>query len=267
MRSLISAAVLAGALVVVPVSTAPANGADDAFFQYPDQDDKTFYPLVHDHFRDFTTLYYVTSDEVMAERWTVTDALGEVIRDSGTYGYSMGQVSWAGRNDAGDLMPPGTYTLSVTAEQSPVGTEEGQELSHTLTRSVTIATDSVTVKKRVRYVPGAPGTPYWDKARATGSCTASKSYQSALLDCRGYGRAWAKYSFYLPTRGEEPGAGMVRNVRVSFSGDTLCCAPGRVTRKITHPRRHIYVGVVKVTGWRAFRINAFRATYQYTKRR
>lgn len=264
MRLLISAVMLLAGLVATAAPS--ASSADPEFYSYVDHYAKTFYPVVRDGYRDETRMYFGYEGDVVSERWEIRNSDGRVVRSSQTYPYGAGEVIWAGRNNDGEVVTPGTYRITVFTEQDPYGQPEDADLSHELSRQVVLTTDTVTITKRVRWVPGV-SSPYWDSARATGDCAAYKLHREARLDCHGRGRVSASYSFWLPTRGEERGAGPVRNVHWGFVGQIACCAPGTVRKTFSHPRPHIYRGVVTVTRWRAYRIFSFNASYQYDKRR
>jgi hypothetical protein len=247
--------------------TSRASAADDTYFTDISQWWSTFYPVVKDGYRDATFVYFSTDNDFVDGSWTVQDADGATVYTSSRFNYiGEEEVRWNGRDDSGNAVGPGNYVLTITVEEDPIGSHEGDQLTHAFSRSVTVKTDVVTRHERVRWVPGRGTDPYWDSATATGRCRAMKLYREALLDCWGKGHARASYAFWLPTRGEERGAGPVRNVKVWFGGEIRCCAPGTVTKRITHPRKHIYRGVVTVTNWRAYSIRSFNATYSYKKR-
>jgi hypothetical protein len=253
---------------LVPITSAEA--ADAPIFQGVFQQFSTFYPTVKDDFRDTTQVHFGTDVALDSETWTVTDSAGAVVKsvDVGPGpAYYDNTVEWDGRTDTGAMAKPGTYRIDITVQRTAIGTMEGDNLIFTLSRYVTLASDVVTRHVHVTWVPGSTGSGYWDSKSTTGRCRAIKLPHSAYLDCWGRGSAKASYSFWLPTTGEEPGAGPVRNLHLYFTGVKHCCQPGKVIKKITHPHKHIWKGVVTVTDWRAYQIDSFNATYSYLKRR
>jgi hypothetical protein len=263
---LLARVVTAAALLVPGLFGLPtAQAADDEFFTDVSQYNTTFYPLVVDNYRDVTVVWFDTADDITTSSYAVTDAEGAVVKSNGFVKFrGENLVEWRGRNDIGGKVGPGVYTITITVEQDPIGTD-GENLTHTLSRTVHVVTDQVVRHKRVRWIPGAGYASHWDSREATGRCRTVKLYREALLDCWGRGHATLRYSMWIPTRGEEPGAGQVRDVKAFFVGQMGCCKPGTVTKRLWHPRRHIWNATVTVTNLRSYSVYSFNVTYSYTK--
>jgi hypothetical protein len=175
----------------------------------------TFYPLVHDDYRDTTTMHYRLSRSATVVA-RVLNSTGHRIRyvSLGTRGQGRHTWTWGGGRDDGQKVAPGNFRIRITAH---AGT----------TRSVT---ETVTVATGWRTGAGYRGKYGWYTSSTSHSDYCGVDFDSYFatvqLTCF-YGGAYAqaKYNFAIPSN--------AYNVRWTVYGDvvagdkTLRSASGR----------------------------------------
>jgi hypothetical protein len=207
---------------------------------------ETFYPRVHDGYRDTTSIGYslsraadITIAVTNANDTTVlTDQLGRI-------GQGRRAWTWDGRNASGALVADGGYTVVVRAIDP-----RGHQASSSVHVSVTHGTKIVskTVGK------------YGDTGAVSLSryCYARYPDPGLKLYCRGGRLATATYPFRVPASAYD--ISLVVNGHYA-AGDEPCC--GVIGWRWTRPSLQMVRVRVKVTGYRAAVFNSIVLKYRY----
>jgi hypothetical protein len=209
----------------------------------------TFYPRVHDAYRDTTTMRYTLNRSARVTARVLTTG-GTVIRsvDLGTRkGYSW---AWNGRKTSGVLAGNGYYNIKVTATvtAAPASTKSVVRKVHLTTGYTT----STVTKSRTGYNTSS--------ASHTSFCyTDYYSYfQEVELDCWGGASAKVSYSFSIPSN--------AYGVSWGVTGYQGCCSGGVISKTGIRPASTSYRVSVGVTSWRKYTVESVRVTYSYKRR-
>ncbi|GAB3865459.1 hypothetical protein GCM10028801_35980 [Nocardioides maradonensis] len=218
----------------------------------------TFYPVVHDGYKDTTALHVIQSRFMASASLDVYNAAtGSRVRHEawsnvhnfGVYtgGWSF-SAKWNGHRNDGALAAPGKYRLVLK------GTDQD---GHTAT-----ATGATTLATGYFWLHGHHGLSGNEGRFSTrGNCAITRdNYDAtATLDC--WGGRYAKNAFVIGI----PAGSTVTSWRIytGQSSDDICCR-GRITKSFTRLSATKFLLVHKVTGWRA---SVTRGATVYFKRR
>jgi hypothetical protein len=211
----------------------------------------TFYPYVRDGYRDTTVMdYYLNQGADVVG--TVRNSDGRTVRriDLGWRGAGYRSLTWNGRNNSGDLVAVGYYSIQVQATNT-----EGSRA--TVTRQVRVNTGYRTMETTKRRW-GNDGNP-----ATRGTCYVTRySYDDyAELDCWGGRYARMTYNFSLPGNAYD----VSWRVRGARSSADICC-DGRISRTGRRMSSTLFRVRTEVTGWRAFEVYSASVTYKWRKR-
>lgn len=208
----------------------------------------TFYPRVHDGYRDTTTLSYTLKHQYRTPNVgvKVTNRAGATVK-SASLAASAKTWAWGGRKNDGTLAPVGDYKITLSASDSGTPTVRASKW-------VTVATGH-RYRTTTKTFYGENG------ARSTsGDCTAIRNTYDGLmeLDCSGGKYARATYGFSLPSSATN----LSWKVRGDYPDTDYCCQ-GSVTKTGKRTTTTHYRVQVTVTGWRAYDVSYAQITYTY----
>lgn len=212
----------------------------------------TFYPLVRDGHRDTTTMRYYLNQKASVTAIVTKNSTGNRVRriELGTQFKGRHSWSWNGRNNNGDKVRAGGYTITISGRNA-------ESSRDSVSRRVTV--DTATVTRRVTKKKWGD-----EGARATsGNCYATRDtyYGTTDLDCWGGNYAKASYGFTLPGNAYDVTWGM----NGEKTGGDVCCN-GYISRDGTRTSSTHFRITATVTGWRAYEVWSARVTYSYKAR-
>ena len=222
----------------------------------------TFYPLVHDGFRD-TYLMEVEAPDYEAPRGAyctvesgsvrIANESGQVIQTLGLnfdYYGDWAERRWGGRKADGRFVLPGSF--AVTASVSYECDDGLYEVADTNTRYVNVATRFITrriFKNKLAY--------RWSGRAATGDCQSARyGFDGTVwLSCYGNGGfARATWKFAVPAN--------ARALRGSYRYSFIYDAGGTLNGTMARPRRNLVRVAVKLTGNRTAEIRRVYLSYE-----
>jgi hypothetical protein len=208
----------------------------------------TFYPLIHDGYRDNARLTWNISTRA-TDTVRVISSSGHVVRSASLGEQSAGRHSWSwnGRTGSGAIVKTGTYRMQLTTKDALQ--------KRTGTARVTVATGWRTLRVN-KFHWGSDAS----SASASGACSASPDdYDGTMtLDCWGSGSASASYRFAIPS-----GA---YNFDWSLPTSQGCCYQGSFSKSGTRTSSTSYVVKMYVDYWREAYIDSASLSYSYEKK-
>lgn len=214
------------------------------------QTPETFYPLVHDDYRDSSTTRFRTSAKGHVEV-AVTNRDGKVVRHADLHTLRAGSHSWVwnGKRDNGDKANLGTYHVKIV----DADTQKTKASSKAV----------VATGWRTRHDSSRRTGHDYTWADTAGNCHISKVFGTSAeeLDCWGGRWAITRYRLSIPAN--------ATNVSWHVAGhnafDDFCCQ-GFIKRSGKKLDKTHYQVEVKVTGWRAFDVKSAYVNYTYKAR-
>lgn len=241
-------------------STVGQQGADSWFSitkvapRYPD----SFFPQVQDGYKDYQQLYWWSHEYDGDENapygadYTVTNSDGEIVF-TGHVGTDETVLRWRGVDDAGEPVPVGVYTLTLTAYDAEGG-------GHVLVRQA-----SVSAGEKISYgrVAADATTPrrYRTATRGDNCDVRKKDRSNLVLSCSG-GRGFAKAVFTLNVPAKQ--AEYAEIIRYGMSGTYLSCRDHGGTKKAWKVDRDTIKASIKVTGRCSYRVYGAVMRYKLT---
>jgi hypothetical protein len=215
------------------------------------QSPATFYPLVHDGYRDTTTTsFHLSRSAIVTARVLNSSGRTVVTRAVSYQPLAAGARSWAwnGRDNDGRRVAAGTYRIRLTGEDSTAHVA-------TVTSTATLATRLVS-RTATGTVVGPEGT-----RGASSGCSAARDDSAMELDCWGGTYARARYLFTVPA------STYATSFKVRGYAPTadICC-DGRISKTSSRLSKTTLDVTAQVTGWRAYNVEQVTATWTYKKR-
>jgi hypothetical protein len=207
----------------------------------------TFYPQVHDGYRDSTTVKF-RLNRTAAVTATVKNSVGDVVRRAALGSRSAGQRTWTwnGRTTHGTLVHAGAFHIQITAVADR-------------TRSIGVSATVATAWRRTTVTRHRSGYAVSRSSHSRGCYVRRDAYDDSVeLDCWAGSYATANYSFAVPAS--------AYNVGWRVAGYQGCCSEGTISKWGVRLDRTHYRVSVKVTNWRSYTVTAVRLTYTYQRR-
>jgi hypothetical protein len=210
----------------------------------------TFYPRVHDFYRDTSTTHFTTNVRTHV-KLAVMNADGKIVRrvDLHTLGAGKHRWEWSGKRDNGAKVAPGKYRVQIidALNDKIAGSSK-----------VVVAT-GWKIKNDSRTREG------WDfsSAATKGNCFIDDVFDSTAeeLDCWGGRYAIVRWRFKIPASATH----LDWDVQGKRAFDDKCCH-GVIKKSGKRLDSTHYQVALKVTGWRAYDATYADVFYKYKAR-
>lgn len=210
----------------------------------------TFYPEVHDGYRDDTTFNYAVSADAAAKITVTSDATGQTVRSAQQQSYGPSTWTWNGRDgQTGNLVPTGNYTLHLT-----VTDQWGYTAS--ATKAITVATGWKT-EPASQFIYGIQTSRRWHSPR----CSTTNAGTSVRLRCLGGRAAGVRWRFTVPA--DVPSARYSAPYTLLASDEPR---HGRVQWSAGWADETHFWVQLRITGWRAISVHSLRLAYNTSVR-